>query len=421
MKKIAKNYFAKIMLAFAFVLAVSFAHGTDVNAATVSVSQVSAYDTSAKIQWNTVSGAAGYKITLYNSSKTVAVKTETESASYTYENFSGLTSGTSYIAKVEAYSTKVNYSTYTGPLGSAEIEVVTAPSLSSGTNYNVSSIASGKTTLSYSAVSGANRYRAEYYSTSDTSKKLSAYSNSASLTVSGLKTNQEYSCRVYAQRVSSTGFVAESSYSMSLNTDKVNNYYICGLPSLQGSLDYTFYSASKKINLGMTENTVTANGYEFKLYDGKKKIKSFSESSRYGKTFSSKYASKNKVYKAVVRAYTYDSTGKKYYTKAKTFYCSKNCDVTKVTSKSKKITAKWTKISGADRYVVYAVKGNKNGSYKKVATVKGSKASATFSKLGKSKLTKGKTYYVYVIAQKKVNGKYVSVSDDYYCYKVKVK
>lgn len=77
-----------------------------------------------------------------------------------------------------------------------------------------------------------------------------------------------------------------------------------------------------------------------------------------------------------------------------------NAKKTKVSGN--KLTVTWNKISGASSYEVYVSTKAKSG-YKKVATVKSSKSSATVKKLGKAKFSPKKKYYVYVVAKK---GKY---------------
>ncbi|MBR4760730.1 MAG: hypothetical protein IK078_11380 [Lachnospiraceae bacterium] len=71
---------------------------------------------------------------------------------------------------------------------------------------------------------------------------------------------------------------------------------------------------------------------------------------------------------------------------------------------SGKMTVKWEKIDGVDSYEVYVSTKEKTG-YKKVAKVKSSKGYATIKKLKKKKFKYNKTYYVYIVAKKKVKGK----------------
>ena len=88
---------------------------------------------------------------------------------------------------------------------------------------------------------------------------------------------------------------------------------------------------------------------------------------------------------------------------------AQNVLVAKGTAKGKrsaKIT--WNKISGAERYVIYMSKCNtkkKKYTPKKVKTVGASKQTWT-----RKLLKKGKKYKFYVVAQKKVNGKYVEIA-----------
>lgn len=88
---------------------------------------------------------------------------------------------------------------------------------------------------------------------------------------------------------------------------------------------------------------------------------------------------------------------------------AQNVLVAKGTAKGKrsaKIT--WNKISGAERYVIYMSKCNtkkKKYTPKKVKTVSASKQTWT-----RKLLKKGKKYKFYVVAQKKVNGKYVEIA-----------
>lgn len=73
---------------------------------------------------------------------------------------------------------------------------------------------------------------------------------------------------------------------------------------------------------------------------------------------------------------------------------------------------KWTKIAGVKNYTVYA-SAKKDKDYKKVATTKSTKY--TITKVNGKKMKKGKTYYYYVKANAKVNGKsYSSPFMNYY-------
>jgi fibronectin type 3 domain-containing protein len=88
----------------------------------------------------------------------------------------------------------------------------------------------------------------------------------------------------------------------------------------------------------------------------------------------------------------------------------------KQVKKTKTAVAKWDTVKGATSYTIYLSTKQKSG-YKKVGTTK--KTSFTLKKYGKSALKKNKTYYVYVVANKKV-GKTTYTSDATYCYQFKL-
>ncbi len=70
---------------------------------------------------------------------------------------------------------------------------------------------------------------------------------------------------------------------------------------------------------------------------------------------------------------------------------------------SGRMTVKWDKIDGVDGYEVYASTKELTG-YKRVAKVKKNKNSVTVKKLGKKKFSSKKTYFVYIVAKKKIRG-----------------
>ena len=67
---------------------------------------------------------------------------------------------------------------------------------------------------------------------------------------------------------------------------------------------------------------------------------------------------------------------------------------------------KWSKVSGANGYIVYSAT-SKNGKYKAVKTVK----KASTLDFTQKKLKKGKNYYYKIRAYRTVNGKKVTSAD----------
>ena len=145
-------------------------------------------------------------------------------------------------------------------------------------------------------------------------------------------------------------------------------------------------------------------GYKIYSYNYKKKKWEY-----VGKTSSNSYTIKKlkaaTTYKYRVRAYkTIDGT--QYYgsytSSIKTSTQTKKPSISKLTTKSKKVTIKWKKVSGASGYQIYMAT-SKNGNYSKIKTItKGSTTSYT-----KSKLKKNKKYYFKIRTYRTVDGKKV--------------
>lgn len=116
----------------------------------------------------------------------------------------------------------------------------------------------------------------------------------------------------------------------------------------------------------------------------------------------------NAAYSIRVRDYVTDySTSSKIYSgwSATTYYVcqpSMKNKLKKYTTSS--FTLAWNKVAGASSYTVYASTKQKSG-YKKVATVKSSKNYYKVTKVKGKKVKVNKNYYVYVVANKKINGK----------------
>ena len=109
----------------------------------------------------------------------------------------------------------------------------------------------------------------------------------------------------------------------------------------------------------------------------------------------------SKWHKARVRAYVNINGVKKYGAWSAYSYMGHQPEVisAKQVGSKNQVKVKWDTISGSTGYTVY-MSTKKNSGYKKVGTTK--KTNLTVSKIGKTKLKKNKTYYVYVLANKKV-------------------
>ncbi len=157
---------------------------------------------------------------------------------------------------------------------------------------------------------------------------------------------------------------------------------------------------TSKITVKQTASKITASwkkvsgasGYKVELYKGKKLVKTV-DTMKLSATFSE--LSKGTEYKIVVKAYVKIDGKKVVSLVSKTLVtATKTSAPSGVKAKAEKKSAKvsWKKVSGADNYTVY-YSTKKNGSYK---TMTVAKTSATVKKL-----TKRKTYYFKVTANKK--------------------
>ncbi|MCR5655856.1 MAG: hypothetical protein K6G06_00205, partial [Butyrivibrio sp.] len=125
------------------------------------------------------------------------------------------------------------------------------------------------------------------------------------------------------------------------------------------------------------------------------------------------------IYKVSVRAYS-NINGRVYYSPSGSPDCfcmvqpSVKEDKAEVGIKwnGNRMKISWKKLNGATGYNVY-MSTSKDSGYKKVKSVNKSKSSVTISKLGKKKLSKGKKYYIYVEAYKKVNGNTFTTGRNY--------
>ena len=125
------------------------------------------------------------------------------------------------------------------------------------------------------------------------------------------------------------------------------------------------------------------------------------------------------MYKYRVRAFLTNSAGQKIYGSWSDYKTICNQSTVKYKTSGRKIKLSWGKITGASKIKIQ-ISTKKNSGYKTAKTLSGSKTSYTITKYGKSKLKKGKTYYVRVIPQGKVSGKTIS-SDVYIQGSIKVR
>ncbi len=404
LRSILKNVVLTLALAFVMTLAGSAIVKAELvtPAQITGLTQKSSSSSSVSIEWQAqLTNDVRYEAEI---STDKVNWTSKGSASINSGTISGLNAGSTYYVRMRAYTseydTTVHDYVYAYGAYSDVLEVVTSPNSETSyikkTNSTTNSI-----TLEWAAVPGANTY-CVVYKNGDAEKYVnvpSANTTAVTTTLTGLAANSEYTIYVYADRANSTGtYVAENS----------SYEYAFGIgvtPSKATGVEVPYYwDASKEIKV-VCDEIACADGYETQVWTAyKKKDKKIA-------TSASAYIKKNalgkhKFFKVRMRGYSLTTDGaKKYGAWSNWKYVCQQPDVTKMIPTGNGMQIKFDKIDGASRYTVYASTKMKSG-YKKVGTTK--KTSFKLTKIGKKKLKKGKTYHVYVVAEKKVGKKLVS-------------
>ena len=352
------------------------------------VSKVSSLKSSAQtassvtLSWNKVKGADGYQIYKYDNSKKEYVKVKA-TTNTTYK-VSDLKAGTMCKFKVRAYK-KVGglyaYGEY-----SSILSVSTKPA--AVTSLKSSSAATSGVTLGWKKVTGATGYQVYKY---DSAKKEYVKVKTVtgnSYKVSSLKAGTTYKFKVRAyKKVGDSTVYGEFSSVLSASTKPAT------VSSLKAKTQTT-----KTVTLSWKKVT-GATGYQVYKYDSAKKeyvkVKTVT-----GTSYKVSSLKAGTTYKFKVRAYKKvgDSTVYGAFSSVLTTTTKPATPTLKVTAGSKKATISWKKISGATGYEIYMAT-SKNGTYKKIATIKKA-ATVKYTKTG---LTKGKTYYFKVRAYKTVS------------------
>lgn len=315
----------------------------------------------------------------------------------TTEYITGLSAGKSYYVRVTSYKDGVVSSA-----ASNALEVVTAPSSSTMVANQIGATTSS-VKIQYSGITGANLYRVKY------GDAIWGTSTSSTVTTSTkLAAGTQYWVKCYAARKSASGFIAESLYyyrSVTTLSGKINTKNF-GVSNIFANINTYYFAVS---------STGSVDGYEFKFYTMKGKVKktvtTSSNSIRIANFINGTF------YKYRVRSYVTCSNGNVYSAWSSYKYIGMSKKFSGNATK-KRIKCSWSKVASASNYVVY-ISTKKESGYKKVKTLSSKKKSITITKYGKKKLTKGKTYYVKVVAKAK-SGKKTVASGAYWVGTVSV-
>lgn len=382
------------------------------------------------VSWSCLGGSdTRYKIEVSEQPST-GYRVVDRDTSSTSESITELSAGKTYYVRVTPFvEDDDTYEIIWGDT-SAPVKVVTAPDKAPATLTHTKST-TNSITVNWSAVPGADIYQVTYYKDycTDSSKVMRCVTTGTSITLKKLAKNEAYTVCIIGGRKYADGTTVAWAWS----DNSIFKMGISVKPSNMSGVDVTHYwQSSSEICMEHSE-MACADGYQYQLYtaykDKDSKIKTVTTNSPEFFTYIRTAAlKKHNFYKVRVRAYALNSKNEKMYGGWSSWkYVSPQPDVTKIkNNKSKKgIQISWDKIKGADRYVVYVstkyVSTKKASGYKKSQTT--TKNGTVITKCGKNKLKSGKTYYFYVVPQKKVGNKYVSGlagnADEDWCFKYK--
>lgn len=322
-----------------------------------------------------------------------------------------LNPGETYYVRVRGY--KIDPLTKGKSYGawSEILECVTAPEKNpqylKKTNSTTTSL-----TMQWGAVEGATKYVVRYFkSGTNESKGSSVTTTKTSVKLTGLKKNTIYVVRVYGIRETSDGAFAtkeSTAYAyanlsgVAVTPTKITGAKVSKYDKTKGQISVTY------------KRNACADGYDVEVWTAYKKKDTKVAyvdqkailNSNITTTLKKASFKNHQFYKVRVRAYSLTATGKKKQDGWSTWmYVCQQPDITKIKVAKKGITLTWDKITGADRYVVYASTKRTSG-YKKVTTT--TKNTCTMKRFNKKALKKGQNYYFYVVAQNKDGKKYIS-------------
>lgn len=417
MKKSSKSVWSRFVMTFAaaflLMLVTTVPVKADSNVPLVTdMKQTDASTTSAGISWSCPGSEVRFKIEMSEqmSDGYWTYKEIQSSASITLTK---LVAGKVYYVRITPFKYNIEgWNKYTKVKGTTTqpFRVVTEPNTKP---EKITHTKSSTDTISvkWSAVPGADVYQV-VYSQSGTTNEFTKETTGTSVTLKNLSKDARYTIKVCAGKKYTDGTgrawgLGTTKYGVPVKPTKVEGVKVKG-----------YYQNLSKIIITNKAKTC-ADGYQYQLYTAYKgqnketKVKSITvnqnnpgSSNQVSASMKLSALKNHNFYKVRVRAYSLNSKDEKIYGVWSSWkYVTPQPDIINKKSTQKGIMINWDKINGADRYVVY-VSTKKDSGYKKFQTT--GKNSTTITKYGKNKLKAGKTYYFYVVAQKKVDNKYLS-------------
>ncbi len=248
--------------------------------------------------------------------------------------------------------------------------------------------------------------------TAQAAKKISLGANTTSYKISGLKGGNLYYVILnftYSKDDEEQAATYSGSYSGKVKT----------LPGqVKGVKQARWWYYTKKVDFKWTvQNGVDGYQWTVKKASSGKTIKTGKSNNKSSNPEARCDIKNNVVYTVTVCAYSTINNQTYWGAASKTAYlftqpmCNK-----KTKAKNGKLKISWGKIAGVTGYKVYVSTKEKSG-YKRVKTVSKKKKSISIKKFKGARISKYKSYYVYVVAQKKV-GSTKYKSGKHYTFKV---
>lgn len=302
--------------------------------------------------------------------------------------------------------------------------------LEAGTHYDLKVANEDGESNTIEVVTGLS----DYYTTV---KQKSATPTTATISWGKVAGADGYEIRIDDKVVGDT---SNTSYKVSSGLSKKNSTYVCVVPYIETSeyrasshaynstsvylkpakpkvvLD-SWYKYAESMNIDIS-TPYYYYGYETRFYNakGKQIKKANNKLSLSNASMNSVYSAKARIYVKINGKKVYSAWSNKMYAVAQPTVKVKN--TTNAKTKARNLKLSWTGVKGVQGYDIYvSASGTKEKKFKKVASVSSKKKSCTVKKLSGKKLSKNKTYYVYVVAKKKV-GKQTMKSSHVYCYSV---
>lgn len=358
------------------------------------IKQAGAYTNGAVVTWDEVKGnKISYKLQYSLDKINWISSTDVNTNIKIFDEF---LPGSTYYVRVASVEIKAddNYTTiqseYTNP-----IEVITAPDANEISTVEQTAATPTAISVKWHPASGSSIYNIYDLATD----KLLGQTTTPEYTFSNLTVGQTLSIKIAPIRIG-TNYTA--GYPQLISNYKTKT----GLKATQTAILSTYFGIRDeyklKVSFKAIDNTGTADGFEFRVYNVKTKKVVYTSDTKNSESGYFKFK-KGITYKYRVRTYSLVD-GVKYYSDWSDYRYMAGSVIKARINKKGQMTINWQKVPYAKKYKVY-ISTSKNGTYKHVKSL--NKNKLTIKKYKHKKFSKNKTYYIKVVPSLKINKKNV--------------